>query len=58
MFAGFPSELFYRGAAMWETVYGMCLAFPVVAYFFVPVYYSLGVTSVYQVNKVITNVIT
>lgn len=34
---------------MWQTMYGMCLAFPVVAYFFVPVYFSLGITSVYQV---------
>lgn len=35
---------------MWEIMYGMCLAFPVVAYFFVPVYFSLGITSVYQVS--------
>ncbi|XP_067007562.1 sodium-coupled monocarboxylate transporter 2 isoform X1 [Anabrus simplex] len=45
---GFPSELYYRGSAMWETVYGMVLAYPIVCFVFLPVYYSLGITSVYQ----------
>ncbi|XP_073969455.1 sodium-coupled monocarboxylate transporter 1 isoform X2 [Rhodnius prolixus] len=48
VFLGYPSELFYRGSAMWETLYGMILAFPLVCFFFVPIYYSLGITSVYQ----------
>uniref|UniRef100_A0A1B6DDC7 Sodium/solute symporter n=1 Tax=Clastoptera arizonana TaxID=38151 RepID=A0A1B6DDC7_9HEMI len=48
VFLGYPSELFYRGSAMWETLYGMIIAFPLVCFFFVPVYYSLGITSVYQ----------
>ncbi|KAK5644642.1 hypothetical protein RI129_005942 [Pyrocoelia pectoralis] len=47
-FLGFPSELIYRGTAMWETLYGMILAYPIVCFIFVPVYYSLGITSVYQ----------
>ncbi|XP_060529145.1 sodium-coupled monocarboxylate transporter 1 [Cylas formicarius] len=47
-FLGYPSELFYRGSAMWETLYGMVLAYPIVCYIFVPVYFSLGITSVYQ----------
>ncbi|XP_063989172.1 sodium-coupled monocarboxylate transporter 1 [Diachasmimorpha longicaudata] len=47
-FLGYPSELYYRGSAMWETIYGMLLAYPIVCYIFVPVYYSLGITSVYQ----------
>ncbi|KAK9727530.1 Sodium:solute symporter family [Popillia japonica] len=47
-FLGFPSELVYRGSAMWETLYGMILAYPIVCYVFVPVYFSLGITSVYQ----------
>ncbi|XP_076765294.1 sodium-coupled monocarboxylate transporter 2 [Xylocopa sonorina] len=47
-FLGYPSELYYRGSAMWETIYGMLLAYPIVCYVFVPVYYSLGITSVYQ----------
>ncbi|XP_075224836.1 sodium-coupled monocarboxylate transporter 1 isoform X2 [Lycorma delicatula] len=48
VFLGYPSELFYRGSGMWETLYGMTVAFPLVCFFFVPVYYSLGITSVYQ----------
>ncbi|XP_021939076.1 LOW QUALITY PROTEIN: sodium-coupled monocarboxylate transporter 2 [Zootermopsis nevadensis] len=47
-FLGYPSELYYRGSAMWETLYGMILAYPIVMFVFVPVYYSLGITSVYQ----------
>ncbi|KAF5285294.1 hypothetical protein FQR65_LT13272 [Abscondita terminalis] len=47
-FLGFPSELIYRGTTMWETLYGMILAYPIVCFVFVPVYYSLGITSVYQ----------
>ncbi|KAI5714016.1 hypothetical protein M8J76_009605 [Diaphorina citri] len=48
VFLGYPSELYYRGSEMWETLYGMVIAFPIVLYFFVPVYFNLGVTSVYQ----------
>lgn len=47
-FLGYPSELYYRGSPMWETLYGMLLAYPIVCFIFVPVYYSLGITSVYQ----------
>ncbi|KAK9889562.1 hypothetical protein WA026_006936 [Henosepilachna vigintioctopunctata] len=47
-FLGYPSELFYRGCSMWETLYGMVLAYPIVCFIFVPVYFSLGITSVYQ----------
>lgn len=47
-FLGYPSELFYRGAAMWETLYGMVTAYPIVCFVFIPVYFSLGITSVYQ----------
>lgn len=48
VFLGYPSELFYRGSSMWEILYGMILAYPLVCFFFVPVYYSLSTTSVYQ----------
>ncbi|XP_058793569.1 sodium-coupled monocarboxylate transporter 1 isoform X2 [Phymastichus coffea] len=47
-FLGYPSELYYRGSAMWETLWGMLLAYPIVCFVFVPVYYSLGITSIYQ----------
>lgn len=45
---GYPSELFYRGTAMWEVIYGMVNAYPIVCFVFVPVYFNLGITSVYQ----------
>ncbi|CAG9860627.1 unnamed protein product [Phyllotreta striolata] len=45
---GFPSELYYRGATMWESIYGVLLAYPIVCFVFVPVYFNLGITSVYQ----------
>ncbi|KAJ9583292.1 hypothetical protein L9F63_022363, partial [Diploptera punctata] len=47
-FLGYPSELYYRGSAMWETLWGMICAYPIVIFIFVPVYYNLGITSVYQ----------
>lgn len=33
---------------MWETLYGMVTAYPIVAFVFIPVYFSLDITSVYQ----------
>ncbi|XP_029716136.1 sodium-coupled monocarboxylate transporter 1 isoform X1 [Aedes albopictus] len=45
---GYPSEFFYRGTAMWETLYGMMTAYPIVCFVFIPVYFDLGITSVYQ----------
>lgn len=47
-FIGFPSELVYYGSAMWETLYGVILAFPLVCWLFVPVYYRLHTNSVYE----------
>ncbi|XP_032523465.2 sodium-coupled monocarboxylate transporter 2 [Danaus plexippus] len=47
-FLGFPSELVYFGSAMWETLYGMVLAFPLVCWIFIPVYYRLSTNSVYE----------
>ncbi|XP_075986730.1 sodium-coupled monocarboxylate transporter 1 [Anticarsia gemmatalis] len=47
-FLGFPSELVYYGSAMWETLYGIILAFPLVCWVFVPVYYRLHTNSVYE----------
>lgn len=48
IFSGYPSELFYRGSAMWEVIYGMIVSYPIVCFVFVPVYFNLGITSVYQ----------
>ncbi|XP_031635976.1 sodium-coupled monocarboxylate transporter 1 [Contarinia nasturtii] len=47
-FLGYPSELFYRGVGMWETIYGLASAYPIVCFVFVPIYLNLGITSVYQ----------
>lgn len=47
-YVGYPSELYYRGSAMWEIIYGMMSAYPIVCFMFVPVYFNLGITSVYQ----------
>jgi solute carrier family 5 (sodium-coupled monocarboxylate transporter), member 8/12 len=33
---------------MWETLYGMVNAYPIVCFVFIPVYFNLGITSVYQ----------
>ncbi|XP_035775838.1 sodium-coupled monocarboxylate transporter 1-like isoform X1 [Anopheles albimanus] len=45
---GYPSEFFYRGSAMWESLYGVVSAYPIVCFVFIPVYFDLGITSVYQ----------
>ncbi|KAI9584302.1 hypothetical protein GQX74_006197 [Glossina fuscipes] len=45
---GYPSELYYYGTAMWEVIYGMASAYPIVCFVFVPIYFNLGITSVYQ----------
>ena len=49
---GFPSELVYYGSAMWETLYGIIIAFPLVCWIFVPVYYRLHTNSVYEYLQV------
>ncbi|XP_052863585.1 sodium-coupled monocarboxylate transporter 1-like [Anopheles cruzii] len=45
---GYPSEFFYRGSALWESLYGVVTAYPIVCFVFIPVYFNLGITSVYQ----------
>ncbi|XP_068085394.1 sodium-coupled monocarboxylate transporter 2 [Anabrus simplex] len=45
---GYPSEMYYRGTAMWETLYGSIISYPIVCFLFLPVYFSLGITSIYQ----------
>jgi solute carrier family 5 (sodium-coupled monocarboxylate transporter), member 8/12 len=47
-FVGYPSELFYQGSGMWETIFGMITAYPIVCFVFIPVYFNLEITSVYQ----------
>lgn len=47
-FIGYPSELFYRGIGMWETLYGLLSAYIIVCFLFAPVYCSTDLTSIYQ----------
>lgn len=47
-FVGYPSEMFYRGSGMWETLYGLLSAYLIVCFVFVPVFCSLDITSIYQ----------
>lgn len=47
-FLGFPSELFYRGSGMWETIYGISTALPLVCVVFLPVFGKLQILSVYK----------
>ncbi|EEB10804.1 sodium/iodide cotransporter, putative [Pediculus humanus corporis] len=48
MFLGNPSEMFYNGTRMYEVVYSIMLTYLLASYCFIPVYYNLGITSVYQ----------
>lgn len=49
---GYPSELYYRGSAMWETLGGILAAYLFVPYVFLPVFCSLNenshITSIYE----------
>lgn len=45
---GFPSELYYYGSGMWESLYGMVTAYPIICFVFIPVYFNLSLTSVYH----------
>lgn len=47
-FIGFPSEMFYRGGAMWQAVLGILTAFPIVCFIFLPVYFNLYIISIYH----------
>lgn len=47
-FLGFPMELFYRGSGMWETIYGISTALPLVIVIFLPVFGKLEMLSVYK----------
>ncbi|CAH2224935.1 jg10437 [Pararge aegeria aegeria] len=40
---------------MWETLYGMALAFPLVCWIFIPVYYRLNTNSVYEYLQWLAN---
>lgn len=41
--------MYYNGTQMYEILYSLILAYPMSLYLFIPIYYDLGITSVYQV---------
>ncbi|KAF4533194.1 hypothetical protein B566_EDAN001736 [Ephemera danica] len=45
---GVPSEFFYHGSLLWESMYGNIIVFPLAAYIFIPTFYRLKLTSVYE----------
>jgi hypothetical protein len=49
-FLGVPAEFSYHGAALWEGMYSNIIAFPLVAYIFIPTFYKLKLTSAYEVK--------
>ena len=48
-FLGDPVEVYFNGAVYWVVGIGYILAIPIIVIAFVPVYYRLKLTSVYQV---------
>lgn len=47
---GNSAEMYVHGAQMWVYCIGAAIAYPISAHLFVPVYYPLKITSVYQVS--------
>ncbi|XP_059470684.1 sodium-coupled monocarboxylate transporter 2-like [Neocloeon triangulifer] len=45
---GFPAELYYHGVGMWETLIGVLFAYLVVDVVFMPVYFAMPTTSIYE----------
>lgn len=47
---GIPAETYLTGTQFWMVVVAYCVMFPTVAYVFMPVFYNLGIQSVYEVR--------
>ncbi|GFQ97045.1 sodium-coupled monocarboxylate transporter 2 [Trichonephila clavata] len=45
---GIPAETYLTGTQFWMVVVAYCFMFPTVAYIFMPVFYNLGLSSVYE----------
>ncbi|GIY99368.1 sodium-coupled monocarboxylate transporter 1 [Caerostris extrusa] len=48
---GIPAETYLTGTQFWMVVIAYCFMFPTVAYVYMPVFYKLGLSSVYEGNK-------
>lgn len=46
---GFPAEVYYFGAIVLWLMAAYCIAFPMVAFLFLPVFYKLRLQSIYEV---------
>lgn len=49
---GIPAETYLTGTQFWMVVVAYCFMFPTVAYVFMPVFYKLGLSSVYEVSAI------
>lgn len=47
---GIPTEIFYNGTLYSLIIFAFAIAYPVSVHLFLPVFYRLGVTSVYEVR--------
>ncbi|GFS86665.1 sodium-coupled monocarboxylate transporter 2 [Nephila pilipes] len=45
---GIPAETYLTGTQFWMVVVAYCFMFPTVAYVYMPVFYNLGLSSVYE----------
>lgn len=48
---GNSAEMYIHGAQMWISCFGGAIAYPISAHLFVPVYWPLKITSVFQVSS-------
>ncbi|XP_054708332.1 sodium-coupled monocarboxylate transporter 1-like [Uloborus diversus] len=45
---GIPAETYLTGTQFWMVVVAYCFMFPTVAYIFMPLFYNLGLSSIYE----------
>ncbi len=52
---GTPSEMYVYGVRYWLVCIGYCGTIPLAAHFFLPVFYRLNLTSVFEVSHLISS---
>ncbi|KAK2170806.1 hypothetical protein NP493_1139g00070 [Ridgeia piscesae] len=48
---GTPAEMYVFGSQYWMVWVGYCVTIPLAAHFFLPVFYNLTLTSVFEVSR-------
>ena len=48
VFSGVPAEMFMNGAEFWLAFLSHAVAIPIVANFYLPIFYRCGLTSVFE----------